>query len=283
MPARSTAARSRRSPAPARPSATSTSFTSAAAATTRRSGTRLARGSNPTRYTLLDYEPGLADALAATDLVLARSGGSIFEIAAAGRPAILVPYPYASAEHQRANAEWMADAGAAVVIEDAELDAASGCASSPASCSAIAERLGEMAAASRALARPEAAERVAAEVLGRDRQSGDELSGDWGGRELHFIAIGGAGMSGLALVCHRLGAAVTGSDRAESSYLQAAARGRARAARSATTPTRCRPTPRWSSRPRSPRTTPSSSAPASAASASSTAASCSPSSARCGV
>jgi UDP-N-acetylmuramate--alanine ligase len=43
---------------------------------------------------------------------------------------------------------------------------------------------------------------------------------DWSGRELHFIAIGGAGMSGLALVCHALGATVTGSDRAESSYLE---------------------------------------------------------------
>jgi UDP-N-acetylmuramate--alanine ligase len=42
---------------------------------------------------------------------------------------------------------------------------------------------------------------------------------DWSGRELHFIAIGGAGMSGLALVCHRLGARVSGSDRAESTYL----------------------------------------------------------------
>ncbi len=42
----------------------------------------------------------------------------------------------------------------------------------------------------------------------------------WSGRELHFIAIGGAGMSGLALVSHRLGARVTGSDRAESSYLE---------------------------------------------------------------
>ena len=41
----------------------------------------------------------------------------------------------------------------------------------------------------------------------------------WAGRKLHFIAIGGAGMSGLALVAHRLGASVTGSDRAESSYL----------------------------------------------------------------
>jgi UDP-N-acetylmuramate--alanine ligase len=42
----------------------------------------------------------------------------------------------------------------------------------------------------------------------------------WPERELHFIGIGGAGMSGLALVCHRLGAEVSGSDRAESSYLQ---------------------------------------------------------------
>jgi UDP-N-acetylmuramate--alanine ligase len=41
-----------------------------------------------------------------------------------------------------------------------------------------------------------------------------------GSRRLHFIAIGGAGMSGLALVCHRLGATVTGSDRAESSYFE---------------------------------------------------------------
>jgi UDP-N-acetylmuramate--alanine ligase len=45
--------------------------------------------------------------------------------------------------------------------------------------------------------------------------------GDWAGRPLHFIAIGGAGMSGLALVCHELGARVSGSDRAESSYLAA--------------------------------------------------------------
>ena len=44
--------------------------------------------------------------------------------------------------------------------------------------------------------------------------------GRWGGRKLHFIAIGGAGMSGLALVAHRLGASVTGSDRADSSYME---------------------------------------------------------------
>ncbi|HET7417237.1 MAG TPA: Mur ligase domain-containing protein [Solirubrobacterales bacterium] len=43
---------------------------------------------------------------------------------------------------------------------------------------------------------------------------------DWGGRQLHFIGIGGAGMSGLALVCARLGATVTGSDRSDSSYME---------------------------------------------------------------
>jgi UDP-N-acetylmuramate--alanine ligase len=43
---------------------------------------------------------------------------------------------------------------------------------------------------------------------------------EWAGRRLHFIGIGGAGMSGLALVCARLGAEVTGSDRADSSYME---------------------------------------------------------------
>ncbi|HMC49529.1 MAG TPA: cyanophycin synthetase [Solirubrobacterales bacterium] len=43
---------------------------------------------------------------------------------------------------------------------------------------------------------------------------------DWASRRLHFIGIGGAGMSGLALVCAELGASVTGSDRSESSYME---------------------------------------------------------------
>ena len=51
---------------------------------------------------------------------------------------------------------------------------------------------------------------------------GDPVSGggEWSGRRLHFIGIGGAGMSGLALVCARLGATVTGSDRSDSSYME---------------------------------------------------------------
>ncbi len=47
----------------------------------------------------------------------------------------------------------------------------------------------------------------------------DVKAADWSGRRLHFVGIGGAGMSGLALIAHALGALVTGSDRAETSYL----------------------------------------------------------------
>ncbi len=54
------------------------------------------------------------------------------------------------------------------------------------------------------------------------RQSAAErvVKRDWASRRLHFVGIGGAGMSGLALVCHELGATVTGSDRADSSYME---------------------------------------------------------------
>ena len=116
------------------------------------------------RYTLLEYEPSLADPLAACDLVLARAGGSVFELAAAGRPAILVPYPYATARHQHANAAWMAGAGAAVVLEESELEPAR-LAVTVAELLGDPERLERMSRASRALARPDAAKTIAQEVL----------------------------------------------------------------------------------------------------------------------
>ena len=116
------------------------------------------------RYTLLEYEPNLGDALAAADLVLARSGGSIFEVIAAGRPAILAPFPFATADHQTANAEWMRSGGAAVVIPDAELTAER----LGAEVAAVLDdeaRLGEMAAAAGRLAKPDAARSIAGQVL----------------------------------------------------------------------------------------------------------------------
>jgi UDP-N-acetylglucosamine--N-acetylmuramyl-(pentapeptide) pyrophosphoryl-undecaprenol N-acetylglucosamine transferase len=116
-------------------------------------------------YTLVDYEPsGLGEFLAACDLVLGRSGGSIFEFAAAGRPAILVPYPHATADHQSANAAWMERAGAATVVVDEELDGER-LAREVGAVLADPARLDAMAAASKRLAMPDAARRIADEVL----------------------------------------------------------------------------------------------------------------------
>jgi UDP-N-acetylglucosamine--N-acetylmuramyl-(pentapeptide) pyrophosphoryl-undecaprenol N-acetylglucosamine transferase len=127
---------------------------------------RLTAAAYGERYTLLEYEPDLGDVLAACDLVLGRSGGSIFEVAAVGRPAILVPYPHATADHQSANAEWMRTAGAALVIRDSDLDPGQLTEEVGGLLGAgPGMRLAEMAAAARGLARPDAARRVADEVL----------------------------------------------------------------------------------------------------------------------
>lgn len=125
---------------------------------------RLASAPHAGRYTLIEYEPDLGDVLAACDLVVARAGGSIFEVTAAGRPAILVPYPHATADHQTANAAWMVDAGAAEAIEDAALSAGL-LAQRVADLLADEERLAAMSQVSAALARPDAARRIADEVL----------------------------------------------------------------------------------------------------------------------
>jgi UDP-N-acetylglucosamine--N-acetylmuramyl-(pentapeptide) pyrophosphoryl-undecaprenol N-acetylglucosamine transferase len=103
-------------------------------------------------------------ALAAADLAVARAGGSVFELAQYGLPAILVPYPHAAADHQAANARWMADHGAALVVPDAELTPARLRAEVD-TLLADTERRRAMAAAAAALARPHAARDIAAEVL----------------------------------------------------------------------------------------------------------------------
>jgi UDP-N-acetylglucosamine--N-acetylmuramyl-(pentapeptide) pyrophosphoryl-undecaprenol N-acetylglucosamine transferase len=117
-------------------------------------------------YDLRDYLdlPDFAAALEACDLVVARAGGSVFEIAAQARPAILVPYPHASADHQSENARWMVDAGAAVAIADAQLTAAR-LAGEVAALLADRQRLAAMASAAGSLARPDAAREVAGELL----------------------------------------------------------------------------------------------------------------------
>jgi UDP-N-acetylglucosamine--N-acetylmuramyl-(pentapeptide) pyrophosphoryl-undecaprenol N-acetylglucosamine transferase len=115
-------------------------------------------------YELIEYEPNLGDVLAASDLILGRSGGSIFEFTAAGRPAVLVPYPYATADHQRANARWMEAAGAATIVEDDALDPAA-LLTEVGGILKDDARLEQMSAAARKLAKPHAARTIADEVL----------------------------------------------------------------------------------------------------------------------
>jgi UDP-N-acetylglucosamine--N-acetylmuramyl-(pentapeptide) pyrophosphoryl-undecaprenol N-acetylglucosamine transferase len=115
-------------------------------------------------YHLREYVSPFGQALVAADLAVARAGGSVFELAQYGLPAILIPYPHASADHQTANARWMAEAGAATILPDAEL-APARLRSEVDALLGDPERLAGMAAASRRLARPDAAAVVAREVL----------------------------------------------------------------------------------------------------------------------
>ena len=113
-------------------------------------------------YRLLPFTHDFGAALAAADLALARAGGSVYELAAAGTPAVLVPYPHATADHQTKNARHFADAGAAVLVREADVR---GVPALITSLLADPGRLEKMAAAMCRTARPDAAEEIAGEVL----------------------------------------------------------------------------------------------------------------------
>ncbi|HEX6852270.1 MAG TPA: undecaprenyldiphospho-muramoylpentapeptide beta-N-acetylglucosaminyltransferase [Candidatus Polarisedimenticolaceae bacterium] len=99
--------------------------------------------------------------VAHADLVVCRAGATtLAELAAAGRPAILIPFPHAADDHQRHNAQAVADAGAAVVILDADANGDS-IARAVAALAADPKRRSAMASAARALAKPDAAGRIA--------------------------------------------------------------------------------------------------------------------------
>jgi UDP-N-acetylglucosamine--N-acetylmuramyl-(pentapeptide) pyrophosphoryl-undecaprenol N-acetylglucosamine transferase len=104
-------------------------------------------------------------AYAAADLALTRAGAiTMAELTATGTPAVMVPLPHATADHQAANARVLAAAGGAVVVDDAALDGAS-LAGAVAPLLADPDRLAAMAAAMRELAHPAAAEELAALVV----------------------------------------------------------------------------------------------------------------------
>jgi UDP-N-acetylglucosamine--N-acetylmuramyl-(pentapeptide) pyrophosphoryl-undecaprenol N-acetylglucosamine transferase len=113
-------------------------------------------------YRLLPFTDDFGAALGAADLALARAGGSVWELAAAAVPAVLVPYPHATADHQTRNAEHFVRGGGAVLVPEHEL------AGVPALVRSLlndAARLEQMCAAMLRLARPGAAEEIAEELI----------------------------------------------------------------------------------------------------------------------
>ena len=113
-------------------------------------------------YRLLPWTEDFAAALAASDLVVARSGGSVWEVAAAGKPAVLVPSPNVTADHQTKNARHFEAAGGAVVVAEPDL------ARVPAVVTRLLAddvRLAAMGEAMRRAARPDAADVIAEELI----------------------------------------------------------------------------------------------------------------------
>jgi UDP-N-acetylglucosamine--N-acetylmuramyl-(pentapeptide) pyrophosphoryl-undecaprenol N-acetylglucosamine transferase len=113
-------------------------------------------------YLLLPAAERFGDALAVADLAISRAGGTVWELAAAGTPAILIPYPFATADHQALNARYFEEGGGAVVVRQEEL----------ARVPALVEellgdppRLRRMSDAMRALAKPRAADEIADELV----------------------------------------------------------------------------------------------------------------------
>jgi UDP-N-acetylglucosamine--N-acetylmuramyl-(pentapeptide) pyrophosphoryl-undecaprenol N-acetylglucosamine transferase len=109
-------------------------------------------------YRVIATTDRIGAAYSAADLVLSRSGSAVWEIAAAGKPAILVPYPFATADHQARNAEYFARAGGAIMVRELDLedvpDRVRSMLDDP-------DRLSEMSEAMLRVAKPDAADEIA--------------------------------------------------------------------------------------------------------------------------
>jgi UDP-N-acetylglucosamine--N-acetylmuramyl-(pentapeptide) pyrophosphoryl-undecaprenol N-acetylglucosamine transferase len=113
-------------------------------------------------YRLLAYSEEFGAALGASDLVLARAGGSIWELAAAGKPAVLVPGLFATGDHQAKNARYFERGGGAVVVPEQDAGRA------PDVIRSLLDdprRLGDMSQAMLRLAKPNAANEIAEELI----------------------------------------------------------------------------------------------------------------------
>ena len=121
-----------------------------------------ASGADPSRWQLEPFLDDMAEQIGRAHLVLARSGAStVAELAAAGKPALLVPFAAATDEHQRRNAEAMQAAGAAVMLLESDLAVSGKLLDTLAGLLRAPDRLAAMAHAARTQSHPGAAERIA--------------------------------------------------------------------------------------------------------------------------
>jgi UDP-N-acetylglucosamine--N-acetylmuramyl-(pentapeptide) pyrophosphoryl-undecaprenol N-acetylglucosamine transferase len=121
-----------------------------------------AAGADPARWEVRAFLNDMPERFAQAHLVMARSGAStVAELAAAGKPALLVPFAAAADQHQRRNAEAMVEAGAAVMLDETELAVPGRLVEELVRLLTAPERLAAMAAAARTQAHPDAVERIA--------------------------------------------------------------------------------------------------------------------------
>lgn len=122
----------------------------------------IASGADAARWEVCPFFEDMPARFAAAHLVLSRSGAStVAELAAAGKPALLVPFAAAADHHQRRNAEAMVAAGAAVMLQERELDVPGKLLAELSGLLADPVRLAAMAVAARTQAHPGAAECIA--------------------------------------------------------------------------------------------------------------------------
>ena len=125
-----------------------------------------ASGADPARWQVRAFLDDMPARFAQANLVMARSGAStVAELAAAGKPALLVPFAAAADDHQKRNAEEMVNAGAAVMLEEGDLDIPGKLVAALSGLLASPERLAVMAAAARTQAHPGAARRIAERLV----------------------------------------------------------------------------------------------------------------------
>jgi UDP-N-acetylglucosamine--N-acetylmuramyl-(pentapeptide) pyrophosphoryl-undecaprenol N-acetylglucosamine transferase len=121
-----------------------------------------ASGADPARWQVRPFLDDMSACFAQAHLVMARSGAStVAELAAAGKPSLLVPFAAAADEHQKRNAEAMVRAGAAIMLLEGDLVIPEKLLCALTALLASPERLAAMATAARTQAHPAAAERIA--------------------------------------------------------------------------------------------------------------------------